>query len=71
MHHNRLRLPAGLLTFVVGTSLAYKARRPGDTPDGSRADAECRAVLVVDHPSTSLLHPPATIQSSRTAPRLD
>ncbi|MDQ3805222.1 MAG: hypothetical protein M3416_15515 [Acidobacteriota bacterium] len=65
MHHIRLRLAAGLLTFVVGTSLAYYARRPGGAPGGFRTAAECRAVLVVNHPSTSLLHPLETTESRR------
>jgi hypothetical protein len=71
MHHIRLRLAAGLLTFLVGTSLAYYARRPGDAPDCSCSAARCRAVFFIANPSTSLLHPLETIELPRAARRLD
>jgi hypothetical protein len=71
MQQIRLRLAAGLLTFVVGTSLAYEARRPGDLPDCFCSAARCRVVFFIDNPSLLPLHPLETIESLRTARRLD
>ncbi|HEV3469061.1 MAG TPA: hypothetical protein VG148_07050 [Pyrinomonadaceae bacterium] len=59
MHHIRLRLAAGVLTFLVGMSLADYLR---GAPSRHRADARRRLASVSDHPSTLLLHPLETVE---------
>jgi hypothetical protein len=70
MRHQRLRLAAGLLTFLVGASLAHYARRPAG-PDCFCATARCRVTFVIDHPSTSLQHPLETAELLWAARWLD